>query len=192
MRSRTAFTLVEVMVAIVITGVVALLAYGSAQAGFDTSDRLNDYRRGPESEALMRSVVSDALRHISSAPAGGPPSFRIEHRDASSDVLTFVTRGVTSPLGAGSLWKMTLLPSDSGLQLRADPLEDSSVTPIRAIVRRISAMKVLVESTDANQSWTGEWSSDRQVPTAVVLQFAAKGTPAMTPLIVSVSPDSYR
>jgi len=36
MRRRAGFTLLEIMVVIVITGVVALIVYGTAAAGFDT------------------------------------------------------------------------------------------------------------------------------------------------------------
>ena len=37
---RNAFTLVEVMVALVVTGLVVSIAYASVQAGLDTSERM--------------------------------------------------------------------------------------------------------------------------------------------------------
>ena len=163
----------------------------SAQAGFDTSDRLEDYRRGPESEALMRSLVSDGLRHLADAP-GSAPTFHIEHRGRSSDVLTFVTRGVTSPLGAGSLWKMTLSPTTTGLEIRAEAVEDSTLTPVKAVVRGISGMVVRVTPSNGDSGWTSEWNSENQIPAAVLVSFSSRRGSVVPPILVSVSSDSYR
>ncbi|MEO8164278.1 MAG: prepilin-type N-terminal cleavage/methylation domain-containing protein [Betaproteobacteria bacterium] len=183
---RKGFTLVEVMVAMVLTASVALLAYGSLQAGFDTSDRLDTYHRGPESEALMRTMVGDALRHVADAPVGGPSTFRIA-RGASSDVVTFVTRGVTSPLGAGSLWLMTLSASPKGVEMRAIPMEDSTAAPIETVVESLTAVTARALRPDDSGEWADEWSSARQVPAAVAISFKGPGSRVPPGLFVALS-----
>jgi prepilin-type N-terminal cleavage/methylation domain-containing protein len=69
MMRRRGLTLLELMVAITVTGIVALLAYGSAQAGFDTDERLARVGETSEAEAQFRALVSDALRHPVEATA---------------------------------------------------------------------------------------------------------------------------
>ena len=72
---RRAFTLIEVLLALVITGLVVTLAYGTAQAGFDTQARLAEYRVVGESDAVVRSLLSDALRHAVDGVRGGEAVF---------------------------------------------------------------------------------------------------------------------
>lgn len=183
MIPRKAFTLIEVMVALVLTGLVALLAYGSAQAGFDTADRLDGYRHGTESEALMRGMLSDALRHLTDAPAGGPASFRVERMSQSSDALAFVTRGVTSPHGAGSLWVMTVRPSPRGLWLHAEPLEDRAAADIDAYVSELTGISVRALNDDGE--WVREWTTGRRSPAAVEISFSGLRSPLPTLVVAS-------
>ena len=65
MSSRRAFTLLELIVSIAVAGIVALLAYGSANAGFDTRDALARHRATTEAELRSRVLLADALRHSS-------------------------------------------------------------------------------------------------------------------------------
>ncbi|HEX2723638.1 MAG TPA: prepilin-type N-terminal cleavage/methylation domain-containing protein [Gemmatimonadaceae bacterium] len=189
MRKHTAFTLVEVMVAIVLTGLVALLAYGSAQTGFDTARRLDNHRRGAQSAALLKTFVADALRHLADAPAGGPATFHIGSAAGSSDTLSFVTRGVTPPLGAALLWTVTISPSASGLRVSALPLEDSVAAPIEMDVAELTGISVRVLRVDGAE-WLRGWDSARQVPAAVELNFVHRDGSTGAPLLVSVSSDS--
>ena len=142
MNSRAGgFTLIEVIVAIVLTGIVTLLAYGSVQAGLDSANRIEAYRRTTESEALVRSLVSDALRHPADAPDG--TSFEIAQTAESGDVLRFVSRGVSGPLGAGELWRVEIAPSAKGLEFSALPLE-GDISPIRGKVPSLGSIDVHV------------------------------------------------
>src|SRR5439155_8167949 len=53
MRRAAGFTLLELMIAIALFGVVALLVYGAAQAGLDTEGRLAVARRRLQSARAM-------------------------------------------------------------------------------------------------------------------------------------------
>ena len=53
-KINNAFTLLELMIAIVISGLVALLAYSAITAGLDTLDRVNAHRRDTHGRARER------------------------------------------------------------------------------------------------------------------------------------------
>src|SRR5215217_2367455 len=63
MTTRAGFTLIELMVATVVTGLVTSLAYAAVSAGFDTSDRIEQYHTTVEAQAIVRELLLDALRH---------------------------------------------------------------------------------------------------------------------------------
>lgn len=184
-QSGSGFTLIEIMVSIVLTGLVAMLAYGSVQVGLDSSARIETYRRTTESEALTRSLIADALRHVSDAPSGA--SFEIERTVESGDVLRFVSRGVSGPLGAGALWRVEIGPSAAGLQFSAVPLE-GNLNPIRGSVASLRAISVLVLRASDDAEWQDRWESTRQFPTAVEISFRdSDGAPSGSPLMVTTA-----
>src|SRR6185369_8818132 len=57
MKARGGFTLIEIVVAIVLTSVVALLAYGTAHAGIDTKERIETYRTNVEAQMIVRDLL---------------------------------------------------------------------------------------------------------------------------------------
>src|SRR3712207_3074218 len=95
------FTLVELMIVIVITSIIALLAYGSARGAFDTDERLARARADVEGAGAMRALVSDALRHAVPAVSDDQLAFELERGVAASglpaDRVRFVSRGVAQP-----------------------------------------------------------------------------------------------
>ena len=192
MKKRSGFTLIEVVIALVISGVVALLAYGTMQAGFDSRDRLDQYRRNSESVATLRAFLVDALRHPADASESGYPSFVLNSgataTGVNTDGLRFVSRGVTSPLGAGARWLVTVTTSGDGLHLSAEPLDDPGLGRIASAVPGIRGMRVQVMADAAQPVWRDDWTSTRQTPAAVRLQLTgADGTPAGSPLVVLTS-----
>lgn len=184
-RPRRGFTLIELMVSIVLTGLVAMLAYGSVQAGLDSSARIDEYRRTNESEALTRSLIADALRHLSEAPSGA--SFEIERTVESGDVLRFVSRGVSGSLGVGALWRVEIAPSAKGLQFSAVPLE-GDLNPIQGRVASLRSISVRVLRAPDAADWQDRWESTRQFPAAVEISFRdASGVLSGPPLIFATA-----
>jgi prepilin-type N-terminal cleavage/methylation domain-containing protein len=200
MRSRRAFTLLELIVSIAIAGIIALLVYGSASAGLDTRDALDRYRTGSESEMRSRTLLADALRHATDETDGGGDAFVLvdatDARGIPEDRLSFVTRGVTAPLGASDRWHVSLEPTPAGLLIRAVPLGDTGVetsgAAMTAVLPDVRGVDVQVSSL-ADPSWSPTWTSGAQLPDAVRIgMFDANGAPAGVPIVVRIGLEVLR
>ena len=188
MKLRRGMTLIEMMVALVLTGIVALLAYGSVQAGLDSAGRIEGYQRKGESQVLLRSLVTDALRHPADAPDGSGTAFEVLQVTGGGEALRFVSRGVSGPLGAGHLWRVEVGPSSQGLAFNAAAL-DGDVAPVRGIIPSLRSMMVRVLRSSDDGEWQSEWKSTRQFPVAVEIVLRdSLGVVAGAPLVVQLGP----
>ena len=173
MRARRAFTLLELIVSIAIAGIIALLVYGSASAGFDTRDALARHAAGAEAELKVRSMLVDALRHASDESNPGTPAFELvdgtDARGMPADRLTFLTRGIVPPLGASALWRVTVTPSAVGLTFAASPADDASTAAVvGAVVGQVRGLDVAIMSLTDRQ-WGNTWPATGQLPHATRL-----------------------
>lgn len=201
MRRRCGFTLLELIVSIAVTGVIALLVYGSASAGFDTRDALARHRAGAEAELRTRVLLTDALRHASDEANPGTPAFElvdaIDPRGLPSDELRFLTRGVLPPLGASALWAVTLAPSPNGLLVAAAPggarpAPDAAGAEVRGVLAAVRGVDVEVTSI-ADRRWNTEWPSTGQLPAAVRITFYdAAGQTVGAPIVVRLGLEPVR
>ena len=200
MRDRRAFTLLELIVSIAVAGVVALLVYGSASAGFDTRDALDRYRAGTEAEMRARLLISDALRHASDEVDAGSVAFELidatDTRGLPADQVTFITRGVAPPLGASARWTVTLAPTPAGVLLRAAPIADAaSATQSAAMSSVLTAIRgVDIEVASLGvQAWSRSWPSTNQLPGAVrVTLFDSAGAPVGAPIVARIGLEAVR
>ena len=196
MRNRPAFTLLELIVSIAVAGIIALLAYGSASAGFDTRDALARYQATSEAELRARTLLADALRHATDDADSARAAFEIEdavdQRGLASDRLTFLTRGIVPPLGASARWIVTLSAGARGLDIIAIPTEAAAGSPIIARLANVRGLDVQAMSL-AERRWNSSWVSTAQVPAAVRLTFYdATGTQVGSPLVVRVGLEAVR
>ncbi|MEO6444475.1 MAG: prepilin-type N-terminal cleavage/methylation domain-containing protein [Gemmatimonadaceae bacterium] len=183
---RRAFTLIEVLVALVVTGLVVALAYGTAQAGFDTDDRLAEYRARAESEAVFRTILTDALRHAAAGMRGGEPVFDLADRRLSdgraADSLSFLTRGVVSPLGSSGMWSVSVWWAGDALHLAAHPLDTmGNAAPVEAQLTQVDAFDVQMLGRGIGAAWSDMWPGADVAPDAVafsVTRSAAAGAVA--------------
>lgn len=184
-RSR-GFTLIEVMVALVVTSLVVTLGYSAAQAGFDTDDRLARYRDTSESEMVVRSLIGDALRHATSGVIGGPDVFRLENRVTPNgipvDSLSFSSRGVVEPLGATEVWEVSVWLASNTLHFAAWA---PNGTPIVASAPGILSLDMRVLGRGVNAGWQESWESSYTAPEAVSL-FIGGPTAIEAPLTARV------
>lgn len=184
------FTLLELLIAIVISGVVSLVAYASLTAGLDTLGRVDEHRRSAQSRALVRPLLTDALRHAVDAQAEGRPSFAISQASSSSrsSSLTFLTRGVESPLGSSGLWNMRLSTSSAGLLVQAEPLEDRTRAALEATVPGVSEIRFRVLPTRQDMVWVTNWESQRQRPYALKIEMLdSAGHIIDAPIVLALS-----
>jgi prepilin-type N-terminal cleavage/methylation domain-containing protein len=147
-RRASGFTLIELMIAIVVTGVVALLVYGVIGVALDTRDRVTQRRNNLQREVAFHAVLSEALRCVRQAEPTEPDVFVLEEMaDASGrprDRLSFVTAGGTPPLTADADWRVTLEVTDMGLALAASPEGVATTTVVLAVLNGVSGLDVEV------------------------------------------------
>ncbi|MCU0627100.1 MAG: prepilin-type N-terminal cleavage/methylation domain-containing protein [Gemmatimonadaceae bacterium] len=163
---RRAFTLLEVMIALVVGGVVVLLAYATLQGGTDVQARLARAGEDEGTTAQLRTLLGDALRHA--LPGGGS---MVVVRDARDRVDSFalVTRGVMPPHGASAAWRVALVARDGALRLQATSGE---ATQPPLLVLAPGAARVDVRFHGApTEGWVREWRDSLRLPALVELRF---------------------
>ncbi len=183
---RRAFTLVEVIVAITIAGIIALAARAALVAGMDTEERLRLHTTTSEGDARFRALLSDALRHMTDSPAPGLAPFA--SRDTvvdgrASQTAEFYSRGFGFPSGTGAILRVVVAPSSGGLTITA--LRADGAVVMRGLAPSLAVMRVRAK-TPAGQ-WLEVWPQTLQVPVAVALSFdtlSADGQSSTTPPLV--------
>ncbi len=174
-RAGGGFTLLELMVAIVLAGVVALLVYGAAGAAVDAQSRLEQRRLALRSARAWQAIVEDALRNARPAPTRQDTAFVIEDRvDAAgrpADRLAFVTAGSLPPLTADADWRVVLQSSGGALYLTAAPVGVDA--PPRSVIAPagVTGVDVRVLSVTREPEWIDEWRFPRIVPRAIQLTY---------------------
>jgi prepilin-type N-terminal cleavage/methylation domain-containing protein len=191
MRSRRGFTLLELMLAVVVTSVVALLVYGTLQVGLDARERIAERLVTDQSHRAIRVILGDALRNVR-RPAGPNDSVFILTRGVSADgrpadTLSFLTGGSIPPLTADSDWMVSLAASDSGVTMWARPV--GARLPARLVARLpgVPGLEVRVRRVGADSNWTAAWPTPGALPGAVAITFwsdsGAIGPPLRTALV---------
>ncbi len=185
---RRGFTLVELMIALVISLVVVTLAYGAVQTGLATSERVQGVRDGIQERAAAREVLVDALRHALPGIAGGPAVFELIDSVGADglphDRLRLVTRGMLPPLGTGEAWVVTLGGNDAVvIDAVADvPREEGRYHGVFAGAR---GLDIRVRADAPGAPWREVWDDAGRAPRAAWISFVgADGKPDGTPLVV--------
>jgi len=190
-RRRRGFTLVELMVALVVTGMIALAAYGALDAGASTRARVQGVLGDREGALLARALLDDALRHA--ADASGP-ALVFAHAESAGDVLDFVSRGVApadaTPLGASPRWRVQVGPDAAGdVLLVATPL-DAPGPALRSALGGVRALRV---STLGPDGWTRAAADVVRVPDVVRVELvAAPGSAPLPPVVARTSAGGVR
>lgn len=183
--TRKAFTLIEIMVALVVTGLVVSIAYASVQAGFETSDRLTAAQSGEEREIVARVMLSRAVRHAVPGALGGRPVFVLRNGPLG-DELAFRTRGVGEPNGASEIWDVELISDVNGVRFHGRAAGDSS-RAFSTVLPRVQRIDVRVRGRDFRDGWFEEWPFVDRSPVAVMIAFLDANNRAIgAPLIARV------
>lgn len=176
MTRRGGFTLLEVMVAVVLAGVVALLVYGSIDLGMDTRERMEARDLTTRSAVAWRGILGDALRNIRwDIDDPYRPALVVEaHTDPTgrpADRIRFVTSGGTAPLTADADWDVVVEPGGGGLVMTAIPLGVPAPSRRRVVLPGVTAFDVRIAPASNPRGWTERWAGTRSPPGAVEITY---------------------
>jgi len=184
---RRAFTLVEVVVALVIAGLLALAARAVLVAGIDTQERLQRHATITEGDARFRALVVQALRHMTDAPAVGLTPFVLRDTTIAdtvpSQAVEFYSRGLSQPAGTGSVMRIRLVPTDRGLTITA--IDANGRTALEGVAPGIAAMHVRLQNRSGE--WVVAWPLTLQTPAAVALDLVPLRSPGTVPAPIVVT-----
>ena len=173
-RNRRGFTLMEIMIALTITALVASLAAAALHAGMDVRERVQEHRLTVDAEARATSWLGVMLRHPPAASAVDEALFSIAHSADGNASVTFLSQGVETPAGTGTIWRVSLLTLADGLHIRAVPAGTSrSRVPLETVLPQVRRLDVeALESAGvgnggSSSSWRSDWPVLRSMPGAV-------------------------
>lgn len=177
---RSGFTLLEVMVAIVLTSVVALLAVAAAQVSVESQERLDASLRGVRSDRAVRQTLLDLLHNVRPPRRAGDTSLTLK-----GDTLRLVAAGA-APLDPDYDWLVELHPGPGGLEFAAASLGRSPSARIAFRVPRVTRWEVSV-LPPGGQAWLREWSQSAVLPRGVAMTFWHDSVLLGPPLTVRLS-----
>jgi prepilin-type N-terminal cleavage/methylation domain-containing protein len=187
--TRRGFTLLELLIALVLAGVVALLVYGAVHAGADTEARIAAARRRWQSQQAMRTLIEDALRNARPALRAGDAAFALQTRTAADGVpqdrLTFVTRGGFPPLTGDADWRVTIEATPAGVSAVAIPLGTRAPARVAGTLAGMTGIEIRVQPPGGGP-WSRQWTLPAAFPRAVALTFWSDSGPSGAPLRVTL------
>jgi prepilin-type N-terminal cleavage/methylation domain-containing protein len=164
---RRAFTLLEVMVAIVLTSIVVAVAYAMAQAGVDARARLTSHLHATQSARAAREILRDALRNARAAQSAGDSRGGVF---LSNDTLSFVAAGGAAPLDPDYDWRFTIAPGSGGLTVAAVALGHTQPATVTFKMPEVTRWTVWMLAPDGH-TWRTDWTEPVLMPRAVVVGF---------------------
>ena len=174
--TRRGFTVLELLVAIVVAGIVATLIYGAAGAAADVQQRLSVSHDALQSQRALRATLFDALRNARPPQSYNDTVFTLENRSGGggrpADRLFFVTAGVLPPLTSDADWDVSIEATPTGLVIVAAPQGFAQPSRVLARVPGITGLDVRVLPA-SGRSWTDDWPQRNRLPRAVELTFLA-------------------
>jgi len=182
------FTLLEVMVAIVLTSLIVLLAYSAAQVSYDAHARLSADLRSLQQASALRELLQDALRSARAPQRPGDSPFTLHEGR-----LSFVTAGGGPPLDPDYDWLLTIEPGADGLRLSATPVGRAPAAQVTIRAPGVTRWDVRARAPGEGASqWLEEWPKTSGMPRAVAVTLwhgtMPLGWPVQVPLAVGAPP----
>jgi len=188
--TRRGFTLLELLLAILLTAVSVTLAASALRTATIAKERTTAHRTTLERESRFRSVLTDMLRHAPAAELVDEPLMQLETRAPGDTRLVFLSNGVRAPFGTGPTWRVSVSTTDSGLTLDAEAIGASrDQTRLHSVVPSVTTLDVQVlerPTTTSRGAWRNDWPLAQARPAVIALRFGeARANP---PLLVSLDP----
>jgi prepilin-type N-terminal cleavage/methylation domain-containing protein len=185
---RRGFTLIEVMLALVISSVVVTLGYSTLQAGMDVEGRIARARERDQYMTAMRAMLGDALRHAVTGDASPAQRLHTESgADGHTTLLSFVSRGIVAPHGGTAPWFVTLSTDTAGVTFVARAVDGGAV-PLQMQVSNARALAVRFKARE-DLDWQPTWDDAARLPLAIEVRFLDRdGRDAVAPVVARTSP----
>jgi prepilin-type N-terminal cleavage/methylation domain-containing protein len=174
------FTLLEVMIAIVLTSVVALMAFASARVSAESAAVIQGSLRSLGSDRAARQALLDLLHNVRPPRARGDTSFAL-----SGDTLRFTAAGA-APLDPEYDWLVAIHPADSGLALDARTVGRAPAARTRLRLGRVTRWQVRV-LPPGGKEWSDVWVPAPVLPAAVAITLWSDERSPGRPFIVRLS-----
>lgn len=181
--NEAGFTLLEVIVALILTSLVVMLAYGTAQVSFDAKARLGAERRALQGQRAARQMLADALRNVQPPQRPTDPPFELR-----ADRLSFVAAGGATPLDPDYDWLISVGPAGDRVALVAKPLGNAPAQEISFTLPQVTRWDVRVLVPGNTLGWLREWPAGSVLPRAVEMRFWNDSLPVGDPLLVTLVP----
>jgi prepilin-type N-terminal cleavage/methylation domain-containing protein len=181
--SEAGFTLLEVIVALILTTLVVMLAYGAARVSFDAKTRVGAERRALQGQRAARQMLADALRNVQSPLHPSDPAFELH-----GDRLSFVAASGAPPLDPDYDWLITVGSAGGRVTLAAKPLGHAPAQEVNLTLPQVTRWDVRVLVPGNTVGWLREWPAGSQLPKAVEMRFWNDSLPLGDPLLVTLVP----
>jgi hypothetical protein len=174
------------MIALVLTGVVALLVYGTLRTGLGARDRQSRLHETVEADALARGLLSDAIRHPADWSSPTDTVFAID-ADARAS-LRFLSRGIAAPFGTGAAWDVRVAADSAGVRMIATrrARDGTSIDGATMTTSFPRARALRVRAWDAaTGAWSDSWTAPQRMPAAVAIALLDANGRQLGPTLVS-------
>lgn len=193
MMRRPGFTLLELLIALVLTAVAVTIAGTALRAASTAGARVDAHRETLEQDARLRATLTDMLRHAPTAESVEEPLLQIVQDPAGRARLTFLSKGVRPPYGTGDIWRVTVFVSTAGLVMDALPIGASrDATALHSVHPGVTTLAVRVlehvpaeTGNIATAGWRSDWPLNTSRPAMIAFDFGKGANP---PLIVALDP----
>jgi len=177
------FTLLEVIVAVLLTSLVVVLGFSATQVSFDSRARLGLDLRRLQGERAVRQILGDALRNAQLAQQPTDQGFQLQN-----DRLTFMAAAGASPLDPDYDWLITIGPADGRVEFAARPLGHAPPAEVRFTLPQVTRWEVRAMVPGGAAEWLREWPGGTMMPRAVEMKFWNELLPVGPPLRVTLVP----
>jgi len=166
------------MLALVLTGLVVLVAYAAAQVSFEARARLTARLDEADRLRAISEFLRDALRNARVPEHPGDPGFEL-----TAGRLSFVASGGAAPLDPDYDWLISAAAGPHGLDVSAAPLGHAPAARVTFRAAGITRWRVQTLALD-DSAWQDNWTAPTLLPRAVAVTFWRDATPVGQPLDV--------
>jgi len=151
------------MVALMLTSMVALMAYGAVHLSIETRARMQRELGSLQSGRILRETLQDALRNARAPQRRGDTTFTL-----GNGRLSFVAAGTGPPFDPDYDWRITLLTDSGGLEVVGTPVGRAPAARIALREAGITRCDVQVLAPGSTE-WITEWPPSTVMPRAIAV-----------------------